>query len=41
MYKIYMHHSVKWLEAIKSVIVPYMRNQIFELKRPSRRREAY
>jgi hypothetical protein len=28
--------SVKWLEAIKSVIVPYMRNQVLELARPSK-----
>ena len=27
--------SVKWLEAIKSVIVPYTRNQVFELGRLS------
>ena len=33
--------SVKWLEVIKSVIVSYMRNQVPELGRPSRRREAY
>ena len=33
--------SVKWLEVIKSVIVSYMRNQVSELGRPSRRREAY
>ena len=33
--------SIKWLEAIKSVIVPYTRNQVSELGRPSRRREAY
>lgn len=33
--------SVKWLEAIKSVIVPYTRNQVSELGRPSGRREAY
>ncbi len=26
--------SVKWLEAIKSVIVPYTRNQVSELGRP-------
>jgi hypothetical protein len=32
--------SVKWLEAIKSVIVPYMRNQVSELGRPSKRHEA-
>jgi hypothetical protein len=29
-------HSVKWLEAIKSMIVPYTRNQISELERPSK-----
>jgi hypothetical protein len=28
--------SVKWLEAIKSVIVPYTRNQVSELGRPSK-----
>ena len=28
-------NSVKWLEAIKSMIVPYTRNQVFELGRPS------
>jgi hypothetical protein len=28
--------SVKWLEAIKSVIVPYMRNQVSELGKPSK-----
>jgi hypothetical protein len=32
--------SVKWLEAIKSVIVPYTRNQVSELGRPSKRHEA-
>jgi hypothetical protein len=32
--------SVKWLEAIKSVIVPYMRNQVSELGRPSERHET-
>jgi hypothetical protein len=26
--------SVKWLEAIKSMIVPYTRNQVSELGRP-------
>jgi hypothetical protein len=33
-------NSVKWLEAIKSVIVPYTRNQVSELGRPSKRHEA-
>ena len=33
--------SVKWLEDIKSVIVPYTGNQVSELGRPSKRREAY
>jgi hypothetical protein len=28
--------SVKWLEAIKSMIVPYTRNQVSELGRPSK-----
>jgi hypothetical protein len=28
--------SIKWLEAIKSVIVPYTRNQVSELGRPSK-----
>jgi hypothetical protein len=28
--------SVKWLEAIKSMIVPYTRNQVYELGRPSK-----
>jgi hypothetical protein len=28
--------SIKWLEAIKSVIVPYTRNQVYELGRPSK-----
>jgi hypothetical protein len=28
--------SVKWLEAIKSVIVPYTRNQVSELGRPTK-----
>jgi hypothetical protein len=28
--------SVKWLEAIKSMIVPYTRNQVSELRRPSK-----
>jgi hypothetical protein len=28
--------SVKWLEAIKFVIVPYTRNQVSELGRPSK-----
>jgi hypothetical protein len=28
--------SVKWLEVIKSVIVPYTRNQVSELGRPSK-----
>jgi hypothetical protein len=28
--------SVKWLEAIKSVIFPYTRNQVSELGRPSK-----
>jgi hypothetical protein len=32
--------SVKWLEAIKSVIFPYTRNQVSELGRPSERHEA-
>jgi hypothetical protein len=32
--------SVKWLEAIKSVIVTYMRNQVSKLGRPSKRLEA-
>jgi hypothetical protein len=32
--------SVKWLEAIKSVIVPYTRNQVSELGRPSERHEV-
>jgi hypothetical protein len=32
--------SVKWLEAIKSIIVPYTRNQVSELGRPSKRHEA-
>jgi hypothetical protein len=32
--------SVKWLEAIKSMIVPYTRNQVSELGRPSERHEA-
>jgi hypothetical protein len=34
------HDSVKWLEAIKSVIVPYTRNQVSELGRPSKKHEA-
>ena len=29
--------SVKWLEAIKSVIVPYTRNQVLNLKDPRER----
>jgi hypothetical protein len=29
-------NSVKWLEAIKSVIVPYTRNQVSELGRPTK-----
>jgi hypothetical protein len=29
-------NSVKWLEAIKSVIVPYTRIQVSELGRPSK-----
>jgi hypothetical protein len=33
--------SVKWLEEIKSVIISYTRNQVSEVGRPSRRREAY
>jgi hypothetical protein len=33
-------NSIIWLEAIKSVIVPYTRNQVFELGRPSKRHEA-
>jgi hypothetical protein len=28
--------SVKWLETIKSMIVPYTENQVFELGRPSK-----
>jgi hypothetical protein len=32
--------SIKWLEAIKSVIVPYTRNEVSELGRPSERHEA-
>jgi hypothetical protein len=28
--------SVKWLEAIKSMIVLYTRNQVYELGRPSK-----
>jgi hypothetical protein len=32
--------SIKWLEAIKSMTVPYMRNQVSELGRPSERHEA-
>jgi hypothetical protein len=32
--------SVKWLEAIKPMIVPYMRNQVSKLGRPSKRHEA-
>jgi hypothetical protein len=32
--------SIKWLEAIKSVIVPYTRNQVSKLGRPSERHEA-
>jgi hypothetical protein len=32
--------SVKWLEAIESMIVPYTRNQVSELERPSKRHEA-
>jgi hypothetical protein len=32
--------SIKWLEAIKSMIVPYTRNQVSELGRPSKRHEA-
>jgi hypothetical protein len=28
--------SVKWLEAIKSMIFPYTRNQVSELGRPSK-----
>jgi hypothetical protein len=28
--------SVKWIEAIKPVIVPYTRNQVSELGRPSK-----
>jgi hypothetical protein len=31
---------VKWIEAIKSVIVPYTRNQVSELGRSSERHEA-
>jgi hypothetical protein len=33
-------NSFKWLEAIKSVIFPYARNQVFELGKPSKRHEA-
>jgi hypothetical protein len=29
-------NSVKWLEAIKSMIVPYTRNQVSELGNPSK-----
>ena len=29
--------SVKWLEAIKSVIVPYTRNQVLNLEDPPER----
>jgi hypothetical protein len=32
--------SIKWLEDIESVIVPYTRNQVSELGRPSKRHEA-
>jgi hypothetical protein len=32
--------SIKWLEAIKSEIVPYTRNQVSKLGRPSERHEA-
>jgi hypothetical protein len=32
--------SIKWLEAIEYVIVPYTRNQVSELGRPFKRHEA-